>query len=320
MVSVPANRRRSKLPFAPFGSRRLRRLMATSVMPARILPNIAVVSSALLTIVVCIVAGQIYASRKLGVTVRFSPRLIASIFVQDQQAKPVAATIRHDPFTSATVLFFGDSHLAFFCNSQPITTHPILLWKPICAMPTPAEVADKARDASIVVLHLGTGDLVHGKSDAVIIEGYKAVLDGLRRKRVIVLLPVPINEARFPQAGIVANLLTNRRLSQLRKEIDRLCAGYPNVSTVNLAPRIVDAEGEVPPYWLVDGMHFAPEIYAIWWQMIREKLAGEGDAVRREATSGSPTLRSRRDAPPGLPSATGRGRAKSAMASGSGSV
>jgi hypothetical protein len=241
----------------------------------RALPCLSVLFTVLLTFVLSTVGFQMYASWKLGMRVRFNIRLIASVFlpaaaVPQPESAPV---VQHAPFTDRPILLYGDSHLQFFSAWQPITTHPVLVWKPACQVPAPAEIVDKARGTDVVILHLGHGDIMRDKSDKQILDAYKAILNCLRDKLVVVLLPVPVNEQIFMQSFLSHEAHMTRRLNGLRSTIEQLCTAYPNVSTIDITARVVDSTGEVRPNLLVDYYHFTADVYGMWWEEIREKLS-----------------------------------------------
>ena len=237
----------------------------------RVLPHMMVLSCLVLTTVLSALGMQSRASRRLGVPIRFGAKQVWSL-LSGQTEPQTKAAFRNGPITDEPTWFCGDSKLHEFFDCEGISSNAWIYWIGACHT---ADAMDHLRDASaarLVIFHLGAGDSLLDPSGEMTRRNYRAILDRLADKKVLVLLPEPINNAKA--ADTILGGLDNRRLADMRRTITSVCAEYSNVRTLDFTPRMIDASGETRSELVADDIHLTGPAYDIWWEMMRDKLRG----------------------------------------------
>ncbi len=238
---------------------------------------------------VAVFSAEWYGSRKLGFPVRFkAAHLLAMLTGRPMgwrgdpavlrlqlavNMEAAAKTLR--PFTTLPVFMMGDSQVMFLHDCAPLSASEKGFFQDSCMVHAALEHVSAAKSAAIVVIHVGTTDLSAGTPRSEMLQEFGRLLDCLQDQFVVVLLPQPVNDVLVSQSAMPGPI-TNAALSRLRREMKGVCRGRSNVVTVDLAPRIVDSSGNVPPEMLVDPIHFTPHVYRIWRDVIREVIAKRG--------------------------------------------
>jgi hypothetical protein len=201
--------------------------------------------------------------------VRLSPAELASIFYSPPQTKKevFVKELRHQPITTEPIYFLGDSQLEGFCDCEQLSTSQSGFFRGGCRADMALEHLSEAATASIVVLHIGSGDLLADPSGRQLLAGYSQILDRLVENRmVVVLLPEAMNEGEAQNSFLFS--LTNETLARSRGQLTALCRKYPNVRTIDFTPHIVDENGNVDAKLLADPVHYTATGYDKLWQLL----------------------------------------------------
>ncbi len=264
----------------------------------RTLPSIATLSCVVLTAIGLAGAMQFRASRRLGIPWKFHWDHLRMLMLDQHGAdqpgdraapntpgdyesgvarlpfgRQTFVEYRNLSFTDQPILFFGDSQLQQFCDCELVTQNP----KHYFRLALSAKIAMRylerlRRDADIVILHIGFVDMISDPSGDRLVKGYREILEMLKEKKILVLLPEALNEHAFPAE--FRQGLDNRRLQSVRKRLAALCATWANVRTVDISPYVVDSAGNVDARFCADYMHFNGEGFDILWKLIRTALHG----------------------------------------------
>lgn len=121
--------------------------------------------------------------------------------------------------------------------------------------------------AKAIVLLVGYNDL-HMHINAQIIHNYQAILEGLPSDIPIVVSAVlPVDQKAIQEADV------NQRIKEVNSAIEVICRQYPNISFINLAPKLVDNTGNLADkYHVGDGIHLSSKGYGLWIDAIKEVL------------------------------------------------
>ena len=266
--------------------------------PNRIVPCVAMLLCVVLTSVVSAAVMQLSALRKLGVALRFHPDHPWMLLLQSNGRKPpgsqdnrsqsdggelgsdllryfnrgAAIECRNPSFTDEPIFFCGDSQLQHFCQCEGVTRNPTSFFWPIFPTELALRSLGGAEEVNVVILHCGYADMMSDPSGDKLIDGYREILERLKEKLTLVLLPEAINEHAIP--SYLRKGVDNGRLQSVRKRLSELCAIRANVRTVDISPYVVDSTGNVDPCFLDDYIHFNGRAYDLWWEMIRKALHG----------------------------------------------
>ncbi len=251
----------------------------------RAAPSILVLASVLATTLVFVAELEVHAYLKLGLPIRFGARQVRELLMpsptEELNRTPQRNNYHKKPFTSEPILFVGDSQLERFCETEGVTTNPTCFFMPACTTAWALQVLSNLTPLATpptVILNVGTGDVIwEADFGPTLIDNYRRILERLKRHRVIVLLPAPVNlpllDSRFRGLfGSRNHGQENARLERARKLIREVCARYPNVRTIDITPWIVGADGQARPDFVFDGLHFKWTACDIWWAMIRRQL------------------------------------------------
>ncbi len=243
----------------------------------KILPSFGVVACILSTVLLSTVGFQTYASWKLGLPIRVGAGQLLALLEPGEPAAKADASFtpdkqyRNQPFTDEPIFFCGDSQILEFCECEAVTENPVYFFRRACVTRIALDHLAEGGAANVVVVHLGTMDVLSGPCDT-LIRDYRKLLERLKNKEVLVLLPEPVNEEKLQ--GDFFKGLNNSSLQWARCQIRALCADFPNVRMVDITPRVADPTGNGRPEFFTDGLHFNGLADDIWWKMIRHGLRG----------------------------------------------
>ncbi len=119
-----------------------------------------------------------------------------------------------------------------------------------------------------VVLLIGTNNLGHGTSTAAeTLAGIRAVVDKMKKQvssaRIVLCAIFPVGKHINAMRGEVL---------QINQALARAYANDSSVTLVDLGSSFVDADGNISPSLMPDGLHLAPAGYTIWADGIKAPL------------------------------------------------
>ncbi len=178
------------------------------------------------------------------------------------------------PSVDQSLVFLGDSLTAFGQWGQFFPRNPHLLNRGITGNTT-HDVLGRLHEVTrqspgIVVLMIGTNDLLRGSSIEATLAGVREIVARLREAcpsaQLVLLGVLPVREEMLPGADSF-----NAKARELNRLV-REWSSQDGLTQLDFHAEFLDEDGQLRRELTDDGVHLVPEAYALWAQRLRPAL------------------------------------------------